>query len=146
MTNKILIVALALATLGSASVSCSENIPDCPSRMCVMAGGWKLTEVYIDGEKDVTSDLSQYRLILTSPSPATDTTSSFSRTQVSGKTDSGNWSIRNNNTVLQLIPSDAAKEQWIIESLTPRKLVLIIHRDTNIKQGPSTIEFILEPY
>ncbi|WP_331968182.1 lipocalin family protein [Ohtaekwangia sp.] len=114
--------------------------------MCIAAGGWKLTEVYIDGEKDIASDLSQYRLTLTSPSPATDTTSSFSRIQVSGKTDSGNWSIKNNNTILQLIPSDASKEEWIIESLTPRKLVLIIHRDTSIKEGPSTIEFVLEPY
>ncbi|MFD0999277.1 lipocalin family protein [Ohtaekwangia kribbensis] len=114
--------------------------------MCIVAGGWKLTEVYIDGVKDNTSDLSQYRLTLAEPSPTTDTTSTFNRIQVSGKTDSGNWSVKNNNTILQLLPADAPKEQWVIESLTPRKMILIINRDTGIKDGPSTIEFILEPY
>jgi hypothetical protein len=144
MKKNIIVVALALATVCSAS--CSESIPDCPSRMCIVAGGWKLTEVYIDGVKDNTSDLSQYRLTLTEPSPTTDTTSTFNRIQVSGKTDSGNWSIKNNNTILQLLPADAPKEQWVIESLTPRKMILVINRDTGIKDGPSTIEFILEPY
>jgi len=31
------------------SLSCSEDIPDCPSRMCIVAGGWQLVEVYVDG-------------------------------------------------------------------------------------------------
>jgi hypothetical protein len=36
-------------------------------------------------------------------------------------------------------------EDWIIESITPRKMILIINRDTGIKDGPSKIEFVLEP-
>jgi hypothetical protein len=37
------------------------------------------------------------------------------------------------------------KEQWVIKSLTPRKIILIINRDTGIKLPLFTIEFILEP-
>lgn len=129
------------------SLSCSEDIPDCPSRMCVVAGGWQLTEVYVDDVKD-NSDLSRYRLILNSPVPADATTSSFSRTQPSGETDGGTWSLENNESVLRLIPDDdpAFTEDWIIESMTPRKMVIIINRDIGIKQGPGTIEFVLEPF
>jgi hypothetical protein len=37
------------------------------------------------------------------------------------------------------------KEQWVIKSLTPRKIILIINRDTGIKMPLSPFEFILEP-
>ena len=115
--------------------------------MCVIAGGWQLTEVYVDDAKD-DSDLSQYRLVLGSPVPADATTSDFNRVQPSGATDAGGWSLENNETVLRLVPDNdpTFTEDWIIESMTPRKLVLIINRDTGIKQGPSKIEFILEPF
>ena len=128
-------------------ISCSEDLPDCPSRMCIVAGGWQLTEVYVDNVKD-NSDLSQYRLMLNMPSPTTATTSAFSRVQPSGETDAGTWSLENNETVLRLIPDNDPlfTEDWIIESMTPRKMVLVINRDTGIKQGPSTIEFVLEPF
>ncbi len=127
--------------------SCSEDISDCPTRMCIVAGGWQLTEVYVDNTKDK-SNLNQFRLILNMPSSPTATTSGFTRTQVSGSTDTGTWSIENNETVLRLIPGNdpTFTEDWIIESLTPRKMKLIINRDVSIKQGPSKIEFILEPF
>lgn len=133
--------------VGTTPTSCSEDIPDCPSKMCIVAGGWQLAEVYIDDVKD-DIDVSQYRLKLTEPSPTTALTSDFSRTQPSGTTDSGTWSLENNTTVLRLIPDNdvARTEEWIIESLTPRQLVLVINRDTGIKDGPSKIRFVLEPF
>src|SRR5688500_17487291 len=94
---------LLLSFAMTASSSCSEDIADCPSKMCVMAGGWKLTEAYIDGAKE-DIDLSRYRLILNMPSPETNTTSDFNRTQISGNEDAGAWSIENNETILRLIP------------------------------------------
>ena len=129
------------------SVSCSEDIPDCPSRMCVISGGWILTEVNVDDEL-YTGDLSQYELILAMPAPTTATTSSFTRTQTSGSTDDGSWSLENNEKILRLIPDNnpLLTEDWIIESMTPRKMVLIINRDVGIKDGPGKIEFILEPF
>ncbi|HEY3402537.1 MAG TPA: hypothetical protein VGK59_04060 [Ohtaekwangia sp.] len=55
-----------IATFSGASISCSEDIPDCPSRMCIVAGGWRLVEVFVDNEV-YTGDLSQYRLTLNIP-------------------------------------------------------------------------------
>lgn len=127
-------------------VSCTESIPECPSRMCVVAGAWKLTEVYVDEVKD-NSDLSRYQLFLNMPSPSTATTSNFSRTQPAGTTDDGTWSLENNETILRLIPESdpLLTEDWVIESMTPRSMILIMNRDTDIKQGPAKIEFVLEP-
>jgi hypothetical protein len=144
--NIFLFVILALLG-GVTSTSCSEDIPDCPSKMCIIAGGWLLSSVNIDDET-FTGDISQYRLMLNMPSPTTETTSDFTRTQPSGNTDSGTWSIQNNGTILRLIPDDnaALTEDWIINKLTPRELILIITRDVGIKDGPGKIEFILEPF
>ncbi|HEY3402534.1 MAG TPA: hypothetical protein VGK59_04045 [Ohtaekwangia sp.] len=147
MIARCFLFAIVLLITGAASVSCSEDIPDCPSRMCIVAGGWKLTEVYVDDEF-YTGDLSQYRLTLNMPSPTTATTSSFDRVQPSGSTDEGSWSLQNDETILRLVPDDNTDltEDWIIESMTPRKMILIINRDVGIKDGPGTIEFILEPF
>jgi hypothetical protein len=147
MCIRLLSILITTMVIGGVSVSCSEDIPDCPSRMCIVAGGWQLSEVYVDNVKD-NSDLSLYRLQLNMPAPTTATTSAFSRIQPSGESDAGTWSLENNETVLRLIPDNdpAFTEDWIIESMTPRKMVLVINRDTGIKQGPSTIEFVLEPF
>lgn len=127
--------------------SCGEDISDCPSQMCVMAGGWKLTEAYVDGVQQ-TEDLSAYELILNFPNPKDATTSNFSRVQPSGTPDSGSWSIINNDTILRLIPDNnqTLTEDWLIESFTPRKLILVITRDVTAKGGPAEIRFVLEPF
>src|SRR5690242_8500407 len=147
MIRKIISFAIVTLAAGTFSISCSEDIPDCPSRMCIVAGGWQLTEVYVDDEL-YTGDLSQYRLILNTPAPTTATTSGFSRVQPSGETDAGSWSLENNESILRLMPNDDVllAEDWIIESMTPRKMVLIINRDVGIKEGPGKIEFFLEPF
>jgi hypothetical protein len=147
MTLRFLSFILILLLSGALSVSCSENIPDCPSRMCVMAGGWQLTEVFID-DQIYGSDLSVYRLTLNMPSPAEASTSSFHRVNTSGTSDDGLWSLQNNDGILRLIPENdpLLKEDWIIESMSPRKMVLILNRNVGIKEGPAKIEFILEPF
>jgi len=147
MMNRIFLFALVLVIAGTASVSCSEDIPDCPSRMCIVAGGWQLVDVKVDGQA-YTGDLSQYRLTLNTPDPTTATTSDFNRVSVSGVGDDGTWSMENNETILRLVPENdpLLTEDWIIESMTPREMKLIINRDVSIKQGPASIEFILEPF
>ena len=145
MTRKFFHFALLLIILGSSSLSCSEDIPDCPSKMCVLAGGWQLVEVHVDDTRE-TSDLSKYRLTLNMSDPSA-AVSDYHRIQPSGITDEGSWSIENNGTILRLIPNNDINltENWIIERFTPRELVLIINRDAGIKDGPSKIEFVLEP-
>jgi hypothetical protein len=113
--------------------------------MCLLSGGWILTEVFVDGIKD-NSDLSQYQLLLAEPA-ANATSSTFNRTQPSGAEDSGSWSTQNNDQVLQLIPSNdpLLTEDYVIETFTLRELVLVINRASN-KTGPEQIKFVLEPF
>ncbi len=125
--------------------SCSPDLPECPNKMCLLSGGWVLTEVYVDGIKD-NSDLSKYQLILLAPA-ANATSSTFDRTQPSGSQDNGTWSTQNNDQILQLIPGNdpSLTEDYVIESFTLRELVLVINRASN-KTGPSQIKFFLEPF
>jgi hypothetical protein len=140
------LVLLLSMIVSGISYRCAENIPDCPNQMCVLAGSWKLTAVYYDNAS-VLGDFSQFRLTLIEPQPTTNETSGFTRIQASGEPDAGSWSIENNGTILRLIPNDISEltENWMIESFSPRELVLIINRDTGIKEGPATIRLLLEP-
>ncbi len=133
---------VGLMIIGS---SCGADISDCPSKLCVLAGGWRLVEVRIDGVKDTSTDLSKYKLTLYMPNPRTSPTSDFDRVNPSGRTDSGQWELRNNNTILALTPSGLLDEPYIIKHFTPRQLVLVIEREED-KTGPSQIEYVLEPF
>jgi Lipocalin-like domain len=137
---KILIVIFLII-----EVSCGSDIPDCPTKLCVLAGGWRLVEVYVDGVKDTSSDLSKYRLTLFMPTPTTAVTSDFDRINPSGREDTGNWQLINNSTILALLPDSSPEERYIIKSFTPRQLILVIDRDEN-KTGPSEYEYVLEPF
>ena len=137
---KIIIVLFLLV-----EVSCGGDIPDCPSQLCIISGGWKLTEVYINGVKDTSTDLTKYRLTLLMPSPTTANTSIFDRINPSGITDNGTWTISNQNDVLSLLPSNTPQETYIIESLTPRRLVLNFDYDGD-KTGRVPYRFVLEPF
>ena len=145
MAYRFLFFLFILALIGSSSISCSEDIPECPTKMCVVAGSWQLVEVYVDGSKEI-SDLSNYRLTLNMADPSA-TESDFIRIQPSGASDTGSWSIENNDKILRLIPDNniTLKEDWIIEKFTPREMILIINRDAGIKDGPAKSEFRLEP-
>ena len=121
-----------------------------------MAGGWKLTEVQVDGEL-FTENYSDYRLILSDPSPSAEVTSQFQRVNIGGATDTGTWSVENTNpdlassfkgSILRLRPSGDAvlREDWEIESFTPRQMVLVLRRDITVKDGPATIRFVLTPF
>lgn len=147
MIKRILLCAVISIFTGAISTSCSEDIPDCPSRLCILAGGWRLYQVNID-DAPYDGDISKYRLNLEMPNPTDAISASFARIQPSGATDDGTWSLENNESILRLIPDDnqLLAEDWVIESMTPRKMVLIIIRDVGIKDGPAKIEFFLEPY
>jgi hypothetical protein len=126
-------------------MSCGGDIPDCPSKMCVLSGEWRLTQIYANGVLDTSIDLEKYKLTLIMPSPTTATTANFNRVNLSGVTDAGTWAIGNNNTVLTLTPQSGIAEPYIIKSYTPRKIVLVIERDVN-KTGPDEFEYVLEPF
>lgn len=142
---KSLLAKILIVTFLIIEVSCGEDIPDCPSKLCVLAGGWKLVEVYIDGVKDTSTDLSKYKLTLFMPNPTTAITSDFDRINPSGREDVGTWSLLNNDTILKLAPDASPEEQYIIKYFTPRQLILVIDRDED-KTGPSEYEYVLEPF
>jgi hypothetical protein len=145
MNRKISIILFFAGILSLTGISCTESIPDCPTKMCVMSGGWQLVEVYVDGVKDQ-GDLSKYRLFLANPNPTSAVTSDFQRVQPSGAQDTGTWSLQNNQSILRLIPNNdpTFAEDWIIDAFTLHQMILVINRASN-KVGPQQIKFILEP-
>jgi hypothetical protein len=156
MIRKFLSILLTAFTIGVSAISCSEEISDCPNKLCVMAGGWKLQEVQLDGET-FNGDYSGYQLILNDPAPATEASSQFQRVNIGGTQETGTWSVENTNqseqtpfkgSILRLKPSgsDLLKEDWEIESFTPREMVLVLHRDITAKDGPAVIRFVLVPF
>ena len=156
MIRRISIALVSGLFLGAIATSCTEDIPDCPNKLCIVAGGWKLVEVQLDGEM-YTEDITNYRLVLHDPTPTTDVSSSFERVAVSGNSDTGTWSIENINpdvstsfegSVLRLKPqnSDLLREDWNIESVTPRTMVLVLNRNVTAKDGPQKIRFVLERF
>jgi hypothetical protein len=156
MIRRFLFTLLAATVLGASGISCSEQIDECPNKLCVMAGGWKLVEVQLDGEIYL-GDFTQYQLTLTDPAPSTETSSQFQRVNISGNHDAGTWSVENTDptqqtpfkgNVLRLKPSGnaALQEDWKIESFSPRQMILVLNRDITAKDGPATIRFILEPF
>jgi len=142
---KFLFAKVLLLVFLIAGASCGEDIGDCPNKLCVLSGGWKLVEVYVDGVKDTSSDLSKYRLTLFTPSPTTAVISNFDRTNPSGRQDNGSWELRNLDEVLVLMPDASPEEQYIIKYFTPRELRLVVERDIN-KTGPEEYEYVLEPF
>ena len=106
---KFLFAKVLLLTFLIVGASCGEDIPDCPNKLCVLSGGWRLVEVYVDGVKDTSTDLSKYQLTLFTPNPTTAETSNFDRTNPSGRLDNGTWVLRNLDEVLVLMP-DASPE------------------------------------
>jgi hypothetical protein len=156
MIRKFSIILSLSAIFILTGTSCSEELSDCPTKVCVMAGGWQLVEVQVDGDA-FDGDYSQYSLTLINPSSPDETSSLFQRVNISGNQDSGTWSIENTNpsdpstfkgSVLRLAPEGniELREDWEIESFSPRQMVLIMHRDTNIKDGPAEIRYVLEPF
>lgn len=143
MKRSLTYFALLLVLLSGSS--CGENISECPSRMCVLATGWRLTAVYVDGQLDTSTDLSAYKLTLYMPDPVDATTSTFDRTSPSGSDDRGSWELRNNDEILALIPESSPEEPYIISFFSPRQLRLIIERDID-KTGPDQYEYVLEPF
>lgn len=127
-------------------MQCSEDLPECPGKMCIISGAWKLTSVFFDDEEDF-SDYTNFRLTLNYPQPSDNIISGFERIQPGGEADSGTWSIESDGSVLRLVPANNVllTEDWVIERFSPRELVLILHRDGGVKEGPSTIRLRLEP-
>jgi len=132
--------------LGMVEFSCSENIPDCPTKMCVLANQWQLVDAYVDGVKD-TEDLSRYQIVLTMPD-AKAAQGNFTRKFLLSSTtdgDDGTWKTQNNDQELLLVPTATPPESYIIDTYTPRQLVLVRNRDSN-KTGPHQLKFIFEPF
>ena len=141
---KFTLAKLLLLTFLIGGASCGEDIGDCPNKLCVLAGGWRLVEVYVDGAKDYQTDLSKYKLTLLTPNPTTAVISNFDRINPSGRADNGTWELQNLDDVLVLTPDGTPEERYIIKSHTPRELRLMFDRDDS--KIATEIEFVLEPF
>lgn len=146
MVNKIFLFTVIVVIVGSSSISCSDDIPEC-NEFCAYVGGWQLVEAYADNA-EIDADLSLYRLMLLSPQSLPAQTSQFTRVGTDGGEDGGTWRIDgtgNQSLVLQSTTS-AETEIWAIDRFSPRQLVIHIDRDISIKEGPAKIQLVLEPF
>ncbi len=145
MIRKTISLLLVYACIGGLFIKCTESISDCPSKMCILASenGWQLKEVYEDGVKQ-TDDFSNYRITLSLPDDKA-TEGNFIRTNTGGKEDAGIWKTENLDEVLVLIPDTKPEEPYIIESFTPRELVLVINRESQ-KVGGLQLKYVFEPF
>ncbi|HEY8936360.1 MAG TPA: lipocalin family protein [Cyclobacteriaceae bacterium] len=134
------IIPILLLFMGA---SCTENIPDCPTKFCILATGWQLLEVYEDDVK-LTQDVSKYKMTLTLPDDKI-AKGNYDRFNSTGLEDAGAWEIQNADKVLLLKPETSPDEPYIIETLTLRKMVLIINRD-DTKTGPKQLKYVFEPF
>ena len=142
---KTLLAVAIISILGFMGSSCGGDIPDCPTQLCVFAGGWRLVEVRIDGVKDTSTDLSKYKLTLFMPNSTASDTSNYDRINPSGTQDIGDWYLENNDKGLTLRPESSPIEKYNVKSISPRQMILIIDREVR-KTGPEEYEFILEPF
>ncbi|HTF21934.1 MAG TPA: lipocalin family protein [Chryseolinea sp.] len=142
---KFVLAKLTMAAIVFTGTSCGNDISDCPSKLCTLAGGWRLVEVRVNGVKDTSTDITKYRLTLYMPNPTTALTSDFDRTNPSGRQDNGEWELVNNNTVLALHPAQSPQENYVIDRLTPRQMILITDLEED-KTGRDEYEFVLEPF
>lgn len=155
MTSKLIFRIFFAIVFLLTGVSCSEEISDCPNKLCVISGGWRLTEVQLDGDL-FTGDYSGYQLVLNTPNPASEAISEFQRVNIGGAQETGTWSVENSGpgknsfagSILRLRPSnnDQLREDWEIESFTPRQMILVLRRDVTAKDGPALIRFVLVPF
>ena len=130
---------LKLYIVGILLFSCGEeNAPDedCTGAYCPFVGVWRLNELTADGDA-VNDDLSVYRLDLREPVSGA---GQYQRTFTSGETEAGTWSVGNNGTVVSLDTPDG-NEEYLVESVGPSSLVLIIERE-NTKPGPEQFRFV----
>lgn len=116
--------------------SCVGDLPDCETIQDVMTGSWVVKEVFIDNIKQEPESYGAFRLQL-------DPGGSYSRTQPTGFSDAGNWSVTGETSFL-LEPNVSPAEQYILESFTLREMVIVLNRNSS-KAGPSTIRYVLRP-
>jgi hypothetical protein len=114
-----------------------ESVPECPAKEEYLIGGWVLTAFEINNVPQ-SGDVSQFRLVLFE-------SGTFTRKSLDGYSDSGTWLLTNNEQVVELTPDGAPSEDYIIDALSLRKLVLFVDRD-NTKVGPDNLKLFLNRF
>jgi len=98
---------------------------------------WKISEVLVNGEPEVDTDFSLYRLALKEDG-------SFTRITILGNLEEGPWSLTNAGTQLILFEGDFREERYLIIKLQLRLLELQLTQKNN-KTGDKEFRFILIP-
>lgn len=111
---------------------------DCAEAYCPFIGNWSLNELYEDGDPS-DDDYSAYKLNLKQPESG-DSYGEYQRTFSTGVSETGYWTLLNNNDVLEL-SNDSGVEEYIVESVGGNTLVLIIER-MPIKPGPNEYRMV----
>ena len=132
--NFVMVLVLLLFSCGGDEPGAEES---CTGPLCPFIGKWSLTKVEANGES-VQDNLGTYKLELKKPG-SDPNVGSYTRTDLGGVTDSGTWSLANNNDVLILATPDG-NEEYIVSGSVGSSLVLILNRQPE-KPGPTQIKY-----
>ncbi len=135
--NKKPVALIILIALSGLPACIFQSVPECPTKEEYLSGGWELTSLEINSVKQ-DDDVSRYRLLLFE-------SGNFTRTSLDGYTDAGTWLLTNNEQVVVLTPEGEPSEEYIIDLLSLRKLVLFVDRDNN-KVGPDNLKLFLNRF
>jgi|SRR5690606_20884372 len=116
----------------------SSDPGDCTEAYCPFIGNWSLHDLYEDGVLSL-DNYTAYKLHLKTP-PAGDTYGEYQRTFATGESETGLWTLVNNNDVLEL-SNENGVEEYIVESVGGNTLVLIIER-MPVKPGPNQFRMV----
>lgn len=122
-----------------ATVSCQDDAPEnCAGILCPFVGNWQLSKVTLDGSLS-NGEHSGYGLNLMLP-VGENTSADYTRNFGNGVTESGTWTVTNNNDVI-VLSTDGEEEEYIVEEVGEGSLVLVLHRES-FKPGAGEIRYV----
>lgn len=114
------------------------ELSDIPSSedLSSLVNTWVVDQVLIDGQEDVATNYSNYRLII-------DNDNTYQLTDIYGQTTSGTWEV-SNDSQLVLISNVNEQKAYIIAEISQQQLILLF-KDKFIKETEASYRFILIP-
>ena len=108
-----------------------------PEEEFFLSKTWKISEVLVNGEPEVDTDFSLYRIEMREDG-------TFTRRSIQGNSEEGVWSLTNAGTQLILFEGDFREERYLIIKLQLRLLELQLTQKNN-KTGDKEFRFVMVP-
>lgn len=109
----------------------------CPEKRELLAQGWMIEEVFVDGNKVTDTDFSAYRLMLKPDN-------TFEMTTVNGFPDEGDWTYEEQEDFLVLFLESFREERYKVVRFSTRRLEMETETDSD-KSNAVVFLYVLVP-